>query len=86
MKQDQIKIKFIKRKNFIYPKPYIFKITPKDLKEFSDKLKPGQKGLMKNTVKQKRENLISKFIIVELGHFDNELHKPLMITKMFNSK
>lgn len=84
-----IKLKLnLSKKLVLYPKSYIFKLTPKDKKEFSDNLKVGNEGLMDNQIKkeQKMEFTESKFKIIAIGHFDDQLHKPLKITKMFDNK
>lgn len=88
MKDDQIKIKYIKRnkkgKEWVYPKAYIFKLTPKDKNEFKEYLQKGSKGLIE-VPKLKGEGMAkAPFIIEEIGHFDDELRKPLMIVKMFD--
>lgn len=88
MRDDQVVIKFLRRnkkgKEWVYPKPYVFKLTPKDKKEFKEYLQKGQKGIIK-VDKVKGEGTVEvPFMIEEIGHFDDEMHKPLMIVKMFN--
>lgn len=92
MTADQIKIKFIKKvskgtkkgKPYLFPKPYVFKLTPKDKAEFKEKLQPNQKGLIE-VAKLKGEGTVHcPFMIVDVGHFDDQMHKPLKIIKMFD--
>lgn len=52
--------------------------------EFKECLQKGRKGLIE-VPKLKGEGMAkSPFVIEEVGHFDDELHKPLMIVKMFD--
>lgn len=87
--EDQIKIKFVKHNKYVYPKPYVFKVTPKDHKEFGEYLKPENEGIMYNDFKvetlqklHKKGKPYSHFKVIELGHFDDEMHKPLKIDHM----
>ena len=88
MRNDQIKIKYVKHnksgREWLYPKSYIFKLTPKDKKEFKDQLQKGKKGLIEIPKLKGAGTVKVLFMIEEIGHFDDELHKPLMIVKMFD--
>ena len=50
MRNDQIKIKYVRHnksgREQLYPKSYVFKLTPKDKKEFKDQLQKRKKGLI----------------------------------------
>ena len=97
MKDDQIIIKFVNRNRrgkhpyFIYPKPYTFLLTPRDKKEFGDDLEYARRGLIEVpklgvSEEHKGETVIVPFAVQEVGHFDDEVHKPLKIVKMFKKQ
>lgn len=75
----QIKIQFSKFYG-LYPKEYIFMLTPKAKKLFMDDLEPGRYGVMNNPADKKKKT--NEFVVLEIGDFDNKVHKPLDIIKM----
>lgn len=75
----QIKIQFSKFYG-LYPKEYIFMLTPKAKKLFMNDLEPGRYGVMNNPADKKKKT--NEFVILEIGDFDNKVHKPLDIIKM----
>ena len=97
MSKDQIKIKYVRRikggenkeQRFLYPKPYIFNLSAEMQAEFCEQLQIGRRGLVEvPKIKHNGEVVAGKtvkvpFEIIDLGHFDNEPHKPLQIVTMF---
>lgn len=96
MNKDQIKIQYIQRiksgkkkgQRFLYPKVYTFNLTAEMQVKFKDQLQVGMQGLVEVPKIKHKEIVEGKtvkvpFAIIDLGHFDNEPHKPLQIVTMF---
>lgn len=99
MKKDQIKIKYVQKikggkkkgQRFLYPKPYIFNLTVEMQAKFKDQLQVGMQGLAEIPKIKNKEIVEGKIVkmpfeIIDLGHFDNEPHKPLQIVTMFKEQ
>ena len=99
MNKDQIKIQYIRQiksgekkgQRYLYPKPYIFNLSTETQAEFCKQLQIEMRGLVEvPKIKHNGKVVAGKtvkvpFAIIDLGHFDNEPHKPLKIVKMFEN-
>ena len=99
MDKDQIKIKYVKQlkggkkkgQRFLYPKSYIFNLSAETQAEFCEQLQIGRRGLVDVPKFNRKGQVVTgktvkvPFEIIDLGHFDNEPHKPLKIVKMFEN-